>query len=279
MPRFMHRPDPPLRALLLAILACVWSPFPAHAEPVWRADLNSPSAGSHPAIRPTTLEYTLSWKGTLDAGSLLMQFDPRDAKKPGRHVIKSTARSTGAAAKLFPYSHHFWAEVERGSIKPVFFQGNETDRRETITSTVRYFSDRVESREREVARRGGRSVSREVTFHHRDVHNLFSAMLHIRSQKLNAGQNLTILCQPFDNPYLIDVRSHGVEAHNGRNTIRCTVSMRKIDRDTLELREYKKLRRPATLWLSNDADRVIVELRAAVFIGDVRATLVRQTKP
>lgn len=265
--------------LVLGVFALASFASMIQAEPAWIADLNSPRAGKHPAIQPTTLEYTLSWKGTINAGTLRMEFDPRGAKKPGRHVIKSTAKSTGAAAKLYPYSHHFWAEVERSTIKPVYFQGTETDRRETLTSMVRYFPDRVESHEREVARKGGGTRTQDVTFHHRDVHNLFSAMLHIRSQDLHAGQKITILCQPFDNPYLIDVLSHGVEPHNGRSTIRCTVSMRKINRNTLELQEYKKLRRPATLWLSNDADRVIVELRAAVFIGDVRATLINQTKP
>jgi hypothetical protein len=33
------------------------------------------------------------------------------------------------------------------------------------------------------------------------------------------------------------------------------------------------MKRAATLWLSDDEHRVPVELRAAVFIGDVRAVL------
>jgi hypothetical protein len=33
------------------------------------------------------------------------------------------------------------------------------------------------------------------------------------------------------------------------------------------------MKRDATLWLSDDEDRIPVELRAAVFIGDVRAVL------
>ncbi len=263
----------------IAIGGIVLSPVAALAGPEWQKELNSPRGGAHALMQPTTLDYTLSWRGAINAGTLRMEIDPRDANKPGRIVIKSTAESTGAASKLFPYSHHFWAEVQRQTLKPVYFQGTETDRRETATTRVRYFTDRVESHERAVARRGGKVTTKDRTFRHRDVHNIFSAMLHIRSQDLSAGKKYTILCQPFDSPYLITVRSHGVENHNGRSAIRCTVSMRKINRKTLELEEYKKLRRPATLWLTNDADRVILELRAAVFIGDVRATLVNQQKP
>ncbi len=267
-----------IRSTLL--IGCVMHASSAlHAEPEWRKELNSPRAGNHPPIQPITLDYTLSWKGTINAGNLRMEFDPRGFNKPGRTVVKSIAQSTGAAARLFPYSHNFWAEVHRRSLKPVFFQGTETDRRETTTSRVRYFPDRVESHEHTVPRKKGKPKTRNLTFPHPDVHNLFSAMLHIRSQELHKGQKFTILAQPFDSPYLISVESHGAEPHNGRSAIRCTVAMRKINRKTLALEEYKKLRRPATLWLSNDADRVIVELRAAVFIGDVRATLVNQQKP
>jgi hypothetical protein len=49
--------------------------------------------------------------------------------------------------------------------------------------------------------------------------------------------------------------------------------MRKITPLTMELMPYKKLKSDATLWLSDDKDRIPVEFRAAVFIGDVRATL------
>jgi len=250
----------------------------ASAAPEWRKELNSPHPGNHPPLPPTALEYRLSWRGTINAGTLRMEIAPRGVRKPGRLVIKSTARSTGAAAKLYPYSHHFWAEVDPRTFKPVFFQGEESDRREKTTSRVRYFTDRVESHETAVQNRGGKTTTKDLVFRHPDVHNIFSAMLHIRSLDLSKGRKHTIICQPFDNPYLITVESHGSENHDGKRAIRCTVSMRKIDRDTLELREYKKLRRPATLWLSDDADRVIVELRAAVFIGDVRAVLVKNEK-
>lgn len=55
--------------------------------------------------------------------------------------------------------------------------------------------------------------------------------------------------------------------------------MQKIDRRSLKLKAYKKLKSDATLWLSDDADRVPIEFRAAVFIGDIRAVLVKQGKP
>jgi len=271
---------PPIPMMRRVLILCLIAGMPAiaAAAPEWRKQLNSPNPGAHPALKPMALDYQLSWRGSINAGKVRMEIDPPDAKKPGRRVIRSSANSTGAAAKLFPYSHHFWAEIHPRTLKPVFFQGKETDRRETATTRVRYFPDRVESHEHSVKKRGGKESTKERAFRHRDVHNIFSALLHIRSQDLSAGRKHTIICQPFDSPYLVTVQSHGVEEHSDRSAIRCTVTMRKINRETLELEEYKKLRRPATLWLTNDADRVILELRAAAFIGDVRATLVNQEK-
>ena len=269
-----------LRAIILPAAAVFASLFAhANAEPEWRAKLNSPTAGNFPALRPTVLDYQLSWRGTINAGTLRMEVDPPEANKPGRHVIRTTARSTGAAATLFPYEHHFWAEIRHNTYKPVYFQGTETDRRATEETRVRYFPDRVESHERKTHRRGGRVTEQEKVFRHRDIHNIFSVLFHIRSQDLSKGRKFSVICQPFDKPYLITVESHGAEMHGDRSAIRCTVSMDRIDPETLELREYEKLRRPATLWLTNDAHRVILEVRAAVFIGDVRATLVNQKKP
>ena len=111
------------------------------------------------------------------------------------------------------------------------------------------------------------------------IFDIFSAMLFIRSQKLDNGDAITQVIQPFDSPYLLKVKVAGREVHNGRNTIKLTVGMRKIDRKTLELKPYKKLKSDATMWLSDDADRIPVELRAAAFIGEVRATLTAHRKP
>ena len=103
-------------------------------------------------------------------------------------------------------------------------------------------------------------------------------MLHVRSQTLNIGDKLTLVVCPFKTPYLLRIKVIAHETHNGRDAIRLNVGMQKIKTSTLELRSYKKLKQDATLWLSNDADRIPIEFRAAVFIGDVRATLSRHQR-
>jgi len=68
----------------------------------------------------------------------------------------------------------------------------------------------------------------------------------------------------------------GREQHNGRACIKLDVKLNKINKKTLKLEDYSKLKK-ATLWISDDADRVLIELRSKVFIGDVRMVLAKQS--
>ncbi len=244
------------------------------AEPEWKKELTSPDPGSWPKLPPCTLDLQVSWKGMLDAGRLCIEFAPEDAAKPGVLVVRSSAASTGPATLLFPYQSHFWSELDPASLKPGFFHAVETNHRETVTTTARHLADRVETVEiSKTLHKKADPEKSERVFRQSPVFDIFSAMLHVRSKKLEDGDTITLLIQPFDNPYLLRVKVIGREIHRDRKTIRLSVGMRKIDRKTLELRPYKKLKRDATLWLSDDEDRIPVELRAAVFIGDIRAVL------
>ena len=82
---------------------------------------------------------------------------------------------------------------------------------------------------------------------------------------------------PFNKPYLLRVHVTGREKFDGRDTIKLDVSLQKIDPATKELLPYAKMKK-TTLWLSDDANRIPVELRAEAFIGDVRMTLAAARK-
>ncbi|HSP43876.1 MAG TPA: DUF3108 domain-containing protein [Luteolibacter sp.] len=246
------------------------------ADPAWRKELTTPAPGALPAVRtiaPSVLDFEVSWKGLLDAGKLRIEFAPKDADKPGMLVVRSNAASTGAASALFPYRSHFWSEVHPATLRPRFFHAVETDRREKITTTVHYRPRQVEFDENSEFLKKKESARKQGVFRFEPVYDIFSALLFVRAQKLAPGDRVTLVVQPFKTPYLVRVRVIARERHMDRPAIRLAVAMQKIDRDTLELRPYRKMRREAGLWLSDDADRVPLELRAAVFIGDVRAVL------
>lgn len=257
-------------SILLSLLSVT---LPGHAAPTWQGELSSPTPGGFKPLPQAVLNYQVSWKGMLQAGTLKIEFAPEGVKKPGAYIVRAVAESTGPAALLFPYTSHFWSELQPETLRPLYFQGIETDDKETVTTTVRHFPAQVQSREAVKNTKSGNTKITDRTFESSPVFDLFSAMLHIRSQKLANGDRFTLAIHPFDTPYLLRVTVLGREVHEKQNAIRLSVGLRKIDRKTLELQPYKKLKKDATLWLSDDDARVPIELRAAAFIGDVRATL------
>ena len=249
-----------------------------HAAPAWQSELTSPSVGPFTKLVPTVLDFQVSWNGAIDAGSIRMEFAPPDVKKAGTYIVRASAASHGAAAVLFPYQTNFWSEIAPTTLRPRFFHAVEIDQKETVNTTVRHASSNVESVEVTKQHNTGKTKQTDRSFGFTPVFDIFSAMLLVRSQKLVNGDHVTLVIHPFDTPYLLRVKVQGREIHNGRNSIRLTLGLRKIDRTTLELKAYKKLKQDATLWLSDDADRIPIELRAAAFIGDVRATLAAHRK-
>jgi hypothetical protein len=248
------------------------------ADPTWQAELTSPTPGTFAPLPPTAIDLQVSWNGTIDAGKVHIEFAPPGIKKSGSYIVRSSASSLGTAALLFPYQSSFWSELNPSTWRPSYFHAVETDKKESTTTTVHYFSNRVESQETSKLTKSNTTKQTDRTFTYSPVFDMFSAMLHVRSQKLDTDDVITMVIYPFGTPYLLRIKVQGREVHNTRNTIHLTMSMRKIDRKSLELRPYKKLKQDAHLWLSDDTDRIPIELRATAFIGDVRATLTSQNK-
>lgn len=262
----------PQRLLLLSFLtAC--TVITGRAAPAWEKDLTSSMHGPHPPLAPSVLDINVSWKGIVNSGKVTMEFAPKGAKKPSAFVIRSTATSLGPAALVFPYKGTSWTELEISTLKPRFFHSVETKDGETTTTTTRYSQKNVESKVSAGPAGKTAGAPKSQSFAFSPVFEVYSAILHIRSQKLAQGDAITIVIHPFNNPYLLRAKVIGREKHDGRDTIRLSVDMQKIDRKTLDLKPYKKIKSAASLWLSDDADRIPVELRADVFIGDIRATL------
>ena len=77
---------------------------------------------------------------------------------------------------------------------------------------------------------------------------------------------------PFKTPYLCRVTHLGNEVRSARRTVKYDLKLQKIDKETLELKTYDKLK-SFVIWVSDDAERIPLEFRSKVFVGDVRAVL------
>ncbi|WP_411825957.1 DUF3108 domain-containing protein [Luteolibacter sp. AS25] len=264
-----------LRLFLLSLLLI---PSTGFSAPAWEATLTSQNKGPHPILQPSTMEFTLSWKGMLKAGKLDIQIAPAGENKKGSLVVKSNGSSLGAASAIYPYLHSYWSELDPSTLRSQYFHSTEKDSEETIVTQNRYTAHSAKVSEISKDNDTGKVSTHSLLFPYGPARDVFSALLHIRSQRLLPGEEHVLLILPFKSPYILKVRSEAKEKHMGKDAIRLSFSMRKIDTGTNELRTYKKLKKPVTLWLSDDVDRIPLEIRASVFIGDVRAELTSFTK-
>lgn len=240
----------------------------------WKDEISPAAPGDFPLPEPGSFRYTVSWKGLVNAGMVDLRFAPKEHPKKGSYVVKSDSKSTGAASSLFPYWSTFWSEIDPVRLVGKKFFATENDDKESISTTSRFHSQYAETKESTKSFKTGITKKETKRFDFTPTHDLFSAILFVRSQKLNDGDKMALVVHPFGTPYLVRVWVADHNKHHGKAAIHLRISMRKIDRKTQELKPYKKMRKEASLWIGDDERRIPLELRASVFIGDIRATLV-----
>jgi hypothetical protein len=159
--------------------------------------------------------------------------------------------------------------IDRQTLQPRFLSHSETDREETCRYRVAFEPQRVLT-ETTIIPKKGTSSNGTAICPYGPVEDLLSVILYVRSQPLTPGQKITRVVQPWDKPYLTTFEVQGREsldiAGKKRPCIKLGVKIRKIDRTTLELSSYKKMK-TSTIWISDDALRLPLEMHAEIFVG------------
>ena len=249
--------------------------LPAAAD--WRKEITPPKLGPHPRLAAQEFGYQLSWKGMLKAGELTFTFGKPDPEFPSDYSARARGGSTGLASKLYHSKVDMISRLDPATLRPRASVGvqDEGDEINIIRNTWSGTLIRTEFTTR-IAKNGKEgTVASELRF--TPMHDVFSAMLQVRSHKLADGDRLVLPILPFDKPYLLRVHVVGREKFADRDTIKLSVALQKIDPKTKALLPYQKMKK-TTLWLSDDANRIPVEMRSEVFIGDVRMTLASARK-
>jgi len=244
--------------------------LPALAD--WKDEVTPAKLGPHPKLAPHEFDYRLSWNGTVNAGKLTFTFGKPDPKFPSDYVSRVNGGSTGVASKLYKNDIALISRLDPATLKPRAFVGVQNEGKEIVTTRNTWAGTQVSSEHVTKVAKTGAETKIESKFLFTPVHDVFSAMLHVRSHKLANGDKLALPLMPFNRPYLLRVEVLGREKFAGRDTIKLSVALQKIEPKTKALLPYKKMK-STTLWLSDDANRIPVELRSEVFIGDVRMTL------
>lgn len=261
-----------MKVVASLLLACC---LPALAD--WKDEVTPAKLGPQKNLVPQEFEYRLSWKGMVDAGKLTFTFGQPDPKNPADYVTRINGGSSGLASKLYHSKVSFISRLDPATLRPRVAIGVQDEGDEVNSTRTTWAGTLVTSEQTITIAKNGKSGTVKSDFRFTPVHDLVSAMLHVRSQKLDDGDKLVLPLMPFNKPYLMRVEVLGREQFSGRPTIKLSMGLQKIDPATMTLLPYKKLK-SATMWLSDDANRIPVELRSEVFIGDVRMTLAADRK-
>ncbi|MGE9268070.1 MAG: DUF3108 domain-containing protein [Verrucomicrobiales bacterium] len=254
----------------LALLCLL--PALATAAPAWQSEVNIPRSGALKKMPPTHLRYELSWNGRVKAGTLDALLGKPDKRYPNHFVCQIYGGSTGWARTLHPLSVNYIGILNQNTLRPVVFVGNETEKKELKKYDNRFTASKVASTK--TTTEDGKTKTQKRSFAHTPALDLFSALFQARSLPLAQGKTYVMPFYPISAPYLARLTVLGRENFGGRPAIKLDVKLQKIGPNN-ELVAYKKMKK-ATLWVSDDAWRVPLELRVEAFIGDVRMSLTEQ---
>jgi len=253
--------------LFLILYLIVGMTFPALA---WEKTLSTAPAGPYKAKKYCKLNYKMSWNGKLNSGEYSIEFQKNTGVNKTIEV-RSSGKSIGFIRKIFPYNFNAVSKYNGSTLRPVSYHIWEKTKDKSKKLDGYFNGSTVKLSKVETDSDTGKVKSKKLSYSSPNLHDLFSCTLYIGSQPLKNGDKVNLVVYPFDKPYLVKVHVLGREKHNGQNCIKMDLQLKKIEKDG-SLTSYEKMKK-TTMWLSDDANRIMVDLRAKIFIGDVRATL------
>ena len=262
---------------MIASLSLMLCGIGSAAEPAWSGKVKPFAKGGFPEIKPITLNYSMSWNGTINSGRATMVVGKEHKNAKSLFLMQAYGRSTGVAGAAFPFSFVYNSFTRKGTNQPIVFISKETERNEVTHVKNTYRKDKVQHTREDKTLAGKVTKKREHEFKQRNLHDPLSAMLYLRGQPLKNGDVVHMALHPFRSPQYARVTVLGREEHRGYPCIKLDLKIENVDEKTKQLEPYKKLKK-ATLWISDDADRILVELRSKVFIGDVRMVLKERSR-
>ncbi len=228
-----------------------------------------PLAPGPSALRPAHVQYNFGWNGLTAATADLRLSKTAD----GHFRLETTGGTTGWARTLWKFDVHNISLSDAHTFRPIQSRETETTRNKTLETEVDFTPERATSRREE--RHGANVKTKTRTFDFTNVLSLNSAMLYLRSGTLAEGAVEHVVVYPGTTPYLCTITVLGREPlvvpTGNYETIKLDVQLSKIGKDR-ELTPHKKFKR-ATVWVSNDADHLVLRIEAQIFIGTVFAEL------
>jgi hypothetical protein len=250
-----------LLALGIAIAAPAWG-----AD--WRDTLTPLKPGNGPPLRPLTAAYNFGWTA-LKAASAEFEFA---RVKGGEMKLTVHARTTGGVRMLWRMDTDHVAYCDATTLRPIRLEQAEMYKGKTEIANAVFSRDSVE-RWRETKPGGNPPKKKSIKLP--DPYDLQTALLMIRAQKLQPGDVYRLVVFPAKAPYLAEIDVIGKETVKVAGTtypaIKCQIKLQGITKQ-LTLEPHKKFKE-AFAWMSDDRDRLLLKIKAEIFVGSVWAEM------
>lgn len=234
----------------------------------WQSTITKDPPGDFPELRPLRANYRFGWAGfTAATGDI-------DLTKPseGRLQLDGTGRTTGFVRALWKMDVNYRSIANAETLRPIESKQTEAYRSKKLVTQLSFTSSGV-TRARTEGPGAGTTKTREFTF--ANLFDLYSAMLYLRSQSLKDQSVNRVVVFPASSAYVATITVLGrekISVNAGTyNAIKVDLQLKKIGK-TLELEPHRKFRR-GTIWVSDDADRMLLRVEAQIFVGTIFAEL------
>jgi len=235
----------------------------------WQATLSKEPAGNFPELRPLRAFYRFGWSGVTAATGEIHFTKPSS----DRFDLEGTGRTTGLVRALWKLDVTQHAVANSQTLAPIETQQTESYRSKKIATHLIFTNSGVTRARTEGEGATAKTTTREFTLP--NLFDLHSAALYLRSQPLKKGNIYRLAVYPTTNVYLATIKVTGQDKVSVRagtyNAIKLDLQLKRIGKH-LELEPHKKFRR-ATIWVSDDAERLILRIEAQIFVGTVFAEL------
>jgi Protein of unknown function (DUF3108) len=248
-------------AILVSISASVFAAS-------WQSTVDKEPPGNFPAPPPLKATYHFGWSGFTAATA-----EAHFSKLPGeRFQLEGTGRTVGFARFLWKYDVNYHAVTNVSTLRPIESKQIDVYRSKKITTQLTFTNDGVRRTRTETP---GGEAAKTRNFDFPNLFDLLSAVLYLRSQPLKDGSVHCVVVYPATSAYLATFKVTGREKVYVRagsyNAIKLDLQLHKVGKN-LDLEPHKKFRR-ASVWISDDTNRIPLRAEAHIFIGTVFADL------
>jgi hypothetical protein len=236
-------------------------------ETDWASTLTHDARGNFPNLRPGHATYVYGWSG-ITAATSEVSFRPGEQQT---FVLEAKGRTVGLARILWRFDLSYRSVVNAQTLRPLETHQVETARGKRIETTLKFSNEGVDSRRLE----GNRAIPTVKDFALENLYDLQSVFVYLRSQPLRDHSVYRMAVYPANSAYVATVTVLGREHLRVRpgnyNAIKMDLNLQRVNKKN-ELEPHRKFKR-ATIWLSDDNDRVILRIESQIFVGTVTAEL------